>query len=49
MQGNSPADFAPFARALGCQLLSLEVFLSLKVAGVDELSPFFVLVLFFAP
>jgi hypothetical protein len=49
MQGNSPADFAPLAHALGCQLLSLEVFLSVKVTGVGEVSPFFAVVFFFTP
>jgi hypothetical protein len=49
MQGNSSADFAPFAHALGCQLLSREVFLSVKVTGVGEVNPFFAVVFFFAP
>jgi hypothetical protein len=49
MQGNSPADFAPLAHALSCQLLSLDVRLPVEVTGVGEASPFFAVLLFFAP
>jgi hypothetical protein len=48
MQGNSSADFAPLAHALSCQSLSVEVFLSVEVTGVGEVSPFFAVVFFFA-
>jgi len=37
------------SHALSCQLLSLELFLSVEVTGVDEVSPFFAVILFFAP
>ena len=49
MQGNSSADFAPLAHAVGCQLLSREIFLFVKVTGVGEVGPFFAVVFFFAP
>jgi hypothetical protein len=47
MQGNSSADFSPLAHALRCQLLGLEVFLPVEVAGVGEVSPFLAVMLFF--
>ena len=47
VQSHSTADFFPFSHALGRRLLSLEVVLSVEVVG--EVSPFFAVVLFFAP
>ncbi len=41
-----PVDFLI---ALSCQLLSLEAFLPVEVAGVGEMIPFFTVVLFFPP